>query len=178
MPWGKRTALAALAAALLAGCGSSDDKSIPPDASGQLIAQLHSVQDQVSSGNCELAQGGATQFKANVDDLPSSVDSQTKDDLTKLADNLVELTNSQCNTGASGLSGATETTSTESSSSTETSTEEPTTTTSTTTTSTTEQEQPTPSGGGPQGNQDQGNGSTGGALGGNGASSGGIGVKP
>jgi hypothetical protein len=174
MPWGKRTALAALTAAVLAGCGSSDDKSIPPDTSGQLITQLHQVQDQVTSGNCELAQVGATQFKANVDDLPSSVDSQTSDDLTKLADNLVELTNSQCNTGASGVAGATTTsTSTESSSSTESSTEAPT-TTSTTTTSTTEQEQPTtPSGGGSEGNQAN--------PGGNviqGGSSGSGGIKP
>ena len=182
MPWGTRTALAALVAALVAGCGSGDDKSIPPDASDQLIAQLHQVEDQVQAGNCELAQGQATQFKTSVENLPGSVDSDTQKDLTKLADNLVALADNpeQCaSEGATGESGVAPS----ESSSTETSTTEtPTSTSTTTTTEPEEEQQPsTPSGQGPgesQGNPSPSSQGTGGALGGNGASSGGIGVKP
>jgi hypothetical protein len=181
MPWGPRTALAALVAAAITGCGSSDDKSIPPDASDQLIAQLNQVEDQVNAGQCELAQGGATVFKTKVSDLPSSVDSDTQKDLTQLADNLVELADSQCNTGASGETGAvpppTESSTTES---TETSTT--TSTTSTTSTTEPEEEQPStppsqgPQGGESQGAQGQGN-ATGSGLGTNAGGSGGVGIE-
>ena len=182
MPWGTRTALATLVAVLIAGCGSSDDKSIPPDVSGQLIAQLHQVQDQVEAGNCELAQGPASQFQTSVDSLPSSVDSDTKKDLAKLADNLVELADNpaQCASGATGESGVTST-STESST---TESTEPTTTSTATSTSTTtepEQEQPsTPPSQGEGGGESQGGQgtATGGGLGTEAGGTGGVGVKP
>jgi hypothetical protein len=182
MPFGPRTILAALAAGALAlgawGCGSSDDKSIPPSSSDQLLAQLDDVQGQVESGNCEVAKSGAIQFKNSVDGLPSDVDSATKKDLNQLADNLIELTNdpAQCAQGASGETGPT---STDTSTTEETTTAESTTTTSTTEETTTkpeEEAQPAqpeeqPSGEGAQGNQ-------GGGITGSGGSSGGIGVKP
>jgi hypothetical protein len=187
MPWGKRTALAALAAAVLAGCGSSDDKSIPPDASGQLIAQLHQVQDQVNAGNCEVAKSQATVFKNSVGSLPSSVDSSTKQDLTKLADNLVELASNpaQCaSTGATGVSGATSTEGSSTSSTESNESTEPETTSSTTTSTTStapEESQPSPpTAGGEQGNgQAQGNeGNPGGHVIQGGGSSGSGGIKP
>jgi hypothetical protein len=183
MPFGPRTILAALAAGALAlgawGCGSSDDKSIPPTSSDQLLAALDDVQGQVESGNCEVAKSGAIQFKNSVDGLPSDVDSATKKDLNQLADNLIELTNdpAQCAQGASGETGPT---------STDTSTtEESTTAESTTTTSTTEEttkpEEPQPAEsqqteGGSQGDQ---GGNVSGNLGGAGGTSGSTGgVKP
>lgn len=184
MPWGTRTALAALVAVLIAGCGSSDDKSIPPDVSGQLIAQLHQVQDQVEAGNCELAQGPASQFQTSVDDLPASVDSDTKKDLAKLADNLVELADNpaQCTSGATGESGVPSTSTSTESSTTEST--EPTTTSTETSTSTTtepEQEQPsTPPSQGQGGGESQGGQGTasGTGLGTNAGGSGTIGPKP
>jgi hypothetical protein len=183
MPWGTRTALAALVAAAIAGCGSSDDKSIPPDASDQLIAQLNQVEEQVDAGQCELAQGGATVFQTKVGDLPSSVDSDTKKDLSTLADKLVELANNQCGvaTGATGETGAT--TSPTESSTTESSTEATTSTSTTTsTTSTTEPEEEQPAGepsqgGGSEGSQGQDTGG-GNALGTGAGGSGSGGVKP
>jgi hypothetical protein len=146
---GRRTPLAALAAATVAvavsGCGSGDDDSIPKSASDQLIAQLNEMEGYVNDGDCELAQGQATQFEDSVQGLPSEVDSEVKGDLTKLADNLVELADSdECaapEEGATGPSGAT-TTEPEG---------EPTTESSTTTTTTTEE----PAEEQPPGNQDQ-----------------------
>jgi hypothetical protein len=156
MPFGPRTILAALAAGALAlgawGCGSSDDKSIPPSSSDQLLAQLDDVQGQVESGNCEVAKSGAIQFKNSVDGLPSDVDSATKKDLNQLADNLIELTNdpAQCAQGASGETGPTSKPEEEAQPA---------------------QPEEQPSGEGAQGNQ-------GGGITGSGGSSGGIGVKP
>ncbi|MFL5870098.1 MAG: FIMAH domain-containing protein [Solirubrobacterales bacterium] len=178
MPWGPRTALAALVAAVIAGCGSSDDKSIPSDDSGQLIAQLHQVQDQVEAGNCELAQAGAAQFKDSVSNLPASVDSDTKQDLTKLADNLVNLAENpaQCGGGTTGESGAV-TSSTESSttdSSTEPTESTSTTTSTTSTTEPDEEQPPSESSGEGQGNQGEGNTGPPGNIGGGGSGSGGV----
>jgi hypothetical protein len=169
-----------LVTAAITGCGSSEDKSIPPDASDQLIAQLNQVEDQVNAGQCELAQGGATVFKTKVSDLPSSVESKTQKDLAQLADNLVELADNQCSTGASGETGAVPP-STESSTTESTETSTTTSTTSTTSTTEPEQEQPstTPSQGPqgePQGNQGQGN-ATGSGIGTNAGGSGGVGIE-
>jgi hypothetical protein len=183
MPSGPRTILAAVAAALalvVGGCGSSDDKSIPPSTSDQLLAQLDGVRAQMEGGNCELAKSQAIRFKSSVDSLPSDVQSDTKQDLNKLADNLIELTNdqSQCvATGGTGVSGST---------STDTSTtEEPTTTAETNTSTTTSEETTKPEEPQPaepqQTQQDgsQGEGDVSGNLGGNGGTSGSTGgVKP
>jgi hypothetical protein len=141
MPTGRRTPLAALAAATVAvglgGCGSGDDDSIPKSASDQLIAQLNEMEATVSEGNCALAQGQASRFEDSVRGLPSDVDPEVKGDLTKLADNLVELADSaQCVTTETGATGDTgvattetepsEATTTEASTTTTTTTEEPT----------------------------------------------------
>jgi hypothetical protein len=185
MPLGPRKIAAGLAVAALAaasaGCGSGDDKSIPSSESEQLIAQLNEVEAQVSAGRCELAQGGAQQFHESVDQLPSEVDSETKSDLTKLADNLVELANDpgQCGTeeGATSADGAfTESTTTE------TSVPETTETTTDETTTKPEEPQPAepqPSDQGSQGDGSEGSGEVGGDLGGSGSTSGSTGgVKP
>jgi hypothetical protein len=189
MPFGPRTILAAMAAVAVlgaAGCGSSDDKSIPPSASDQLLAQLQGVRDQMEGGNCALAKSAAIQFKDDVGSLPSDVDSDTKKDLDQLADNMIELTNDESQCVPTGDSGETGATSTDTSA-----TEEPTTTEETTTSTTTSEETTTkpeeaepaepqqtePPAGGSEGNQ--GGGNVSGDLGGNGGTSGSTGgVKP
>ena len=182
MPFGARRILAVLAAvgALgAAGCGSGDDKSIPPTSSDQLLAQLQAVRDEVRSGDCELAKSRAIQFKGSVDGLPADVQSDTKHDLNQLADNLIELANDPTQCVQEGVTGETGATSTDTST-----TEEPTTTTTTSssttedTTTKPEEEQPAqpeqqPSGEGSQGDQ---GGSVSGNI--NGGGTGAIGIKP
>ena len=164
MPFGPRKTLAALTAAALAlaaaGCGSSDDKSIPPTSADQLLAQLDGVRDQVENGTCELAKSQAIQFKSSVDSLPSDVQADTKTDLNQLADNLIELADdpSQCEQeeGASGPSGAvTDETTTETSvpETTQTTTEETTTKPEEEAQPAEPQQQQQPSGEGAQGNE-------------------------
>jgi hypothetical protein len=189
MPFGPRKILAALAAAALAlvagGCGS-DDKSIPPSSSDQLLAQLQGVRDQVESGDCELAKTGAIRFKSSVDSLPSDVQSDTKQDLNKLADNLIELTNDPGQCAQEGASGEAGVATTESSTTEESTTSETTTSTTTGEEETTtkpdevqpaqpeqEQQQQQQSDAGSQGNQ---GGSTGSNIGGGGTGT--IGPKP
>src|SRR5262245_54402995 len=186
MPFGPRTILAAMAAAALAlaagGCGSSDDKSIPPANSDQLLTQLGNVRAQVESGDCELAKSSAIQFKSSVDSLPSDVQDDTRKDLDQLADNLSEITNvpnQVAREGASGPKGATAS----DTSRTEESTTAETTTSTTTSETTTKPDEPEPSEPQPS-DQSSGQGSQGdqgvsGNLGGNGGTSGSTGgVKP
>jgi hypothetical protein len=184
MPFGPRRILAAVAAVAAlgaAGCGSDDDKSIPPSSSDQLLTQLQSVRDQMENGDCALAQSAAIQFKSRVDDLPSDVQSDTKKDLNQLADNMIELTSDESQCVPTGGTGETGPTSTDTDT---TTTEEPTTTsttsTATTTDETTKPEEPQPSEPQPSEPQGgQGSGNVGGDLGGSGGTSGSTGgVKP
>jgi hypothetical protein len=190
MPWGVRKTSAAIGAVALAiavaGCGSDEDKTIPPGASDQLIAQLQEVESQVSAGRCELAQGEAQNFRSSVDQLPAEVGVETKEELRELANNLVSLASDpdQCATeeGATGGQGVVP-------EETDTTTTEPT----TTDTTTTEEEEPTkpepePEPAQPEPSQPeqqpsesqgQGSGEVGGALGGEGGTEGSTGgVKP
>jgi hypothetical protein len=141
MPWGVRKTSAAIGAVVLAvavaGCGSDENGTIPPDASEDLIAQLDEVEQLVEQDNCAVAQSQAQQFRSSIDQLPAEVGTETKDELRQLADNLVSLAGNpdQCATpeeGATGETGVAE--------------ETPTTTTTTeqtTTDTTTEEEEPT-----------------------------------
>jgi hypothetical protein len=133
----KTSLLACIAALAIAGCGSSDGGTIPPDDANNLLNQLEAVQSDVRAGDCENAQQHAQEFVAGVNALPSDVDHDVASELTKAADNLRGLTEDprQCASGASGEEGAqtTETTDT-----TETDTTAAPTTTPTTTTTTEE----------------------------------------
>jgi uncharacterized membrane protein YgcG len=185
MPW-RRTNAAALGAVValalaVAGCGSGDEKSIPPSSSEQLLAALEVVREQVRAGRCELAESEAVTFQSTVEEVSGQVDGETRDELNQLADNLVELAGApgQCTTeeGATGEAGVVET--------------EPTTTETTeptTTETTTEEEpdkpepaQPEPSeaeqqgGSESQGGGPEGGGDVGGIVDGGGSSGG---VKP
>jgi hypothetical protein len=175
-------AVGAVAVAIaVAACGSDDEKTIPPDASEELIAQLQRVESQVTAQRCELAQSEAEGFRSSVDQLPAEVGTETKEELRELADNLISLASNpdQCapETGATGETGV-ETEDT------------PTTTTTeqTTTDTTTDEEEPTkpepaqpePSQPEQQGpSESQGEGPVTGNLGGSGGTEGSTGgVKP
>jgi cobalamin biosynthesis protein CobT len=116
------TLLACLCAAVLAGCGSDEEGTIPQDNSAQLIDRLDAVEERVAAGDCESAQQQADAFVAEVNELPAEVDDEVKGGLQDGADRLVELSNDQCEdtTGETGFDNL-----------------EPTTTTPTTTTPTT-----------------------------------------
>jgi hypothetical protein len=176
-------AVGAVAVAVaVAACGSDDEKTIPPDASEQLIAQLQEVESQVSAGRCELAQSEAQGFRSSVDQLPAEVGTETKEELRELANNLISLASNpdQCEAPEAGATGEDGVVPEE--------TETTTTTTDETTTDTTSEDEPTkpepaqpepsapePENGGSEG--PGGGGDVGGSIEG-GGSSGGIGVKP
>ena len=106
----RRTAISLLAcviALIAAGCGSSDEGTIPPGDADQLISLLDATQSDLQSGSCDLIAGHASEFAADVASLPDSVDQSVRDELSKAAKNLTALAKNpdQCG-GASGASGA------------------------------------------------------------------------
>jgi hypothetical protein len=148
-----RTRIALLAGILtigFAGCGGNDG-TIPQSDSEQLLSLLTSLQDQLQTHNCAVAESLASNFDKAVNDLPDTVDPEVQDALDKGAEHLTELANdpSQCvDTGSTGVGGVETTDTTDTGSSTTSSTS--TTTTTTETTSTPEENTPeTPSTAGP-----------------------------
>jgi len=88
----------------LAGCGSDDDGTIPPDDAEGLLTVLAAVEKYADEGNCELAQSQAAEFISRVNALPNDVDPEVAGELTKAATNLDGLAANDCTeTGASGL---------------------------------------------------------------------------
>lgn len=170
-----RTRIVLLAGLLMlgiAGCGG-DDGTIPKDNSEELLGLLSTLENQIETGDCTLAEGTAEQVDAAVKKLPSGVDPKVQEALNQGAANLTNLTPEQCGEGATGASGV----QTTDESSTSTSTTTTTTSTETTTpTDTTATEDPTeqPPQGTPPGQQTPpGNG--GGNQGGNTGTQGGGG---
>jgi len=112
-----RLALAlALAALGLAACGSGDEGTIPRSDAEALLATLGEIEQKVQTGECSSAQTDATQFVAQVDQLPKDVGMETKEMLRRAGRNLIELTQDpeQCSepevpdTGATGAFGVEE----------------------------------------------------------------------
>ena len=88
----------------LAGCGSDEVGTIPPDEANNLLAVLAAVEKYADEGNCELAQSQAAEFISRVNALPNDVDNEVAGELTKAATNLDDLAANDCTeTGASGL---------------------------------------------------------------------------
>ncbi len=153
--------LACLFALVLAGCGS-DGGTIPENQSSDLLSLLDNVQSNAQSGDCDTASGFAQEFANRVDELPSDVDADVRDELDKAANNLDQLASdsNQCNapeagaTGEGGFEPTTESSSTVEETTSTTTTEEPETTT---TTTTTDEETPTQQ---PSDNQGQGGSGT------------------
>ena len=131
----------------IAGCGSGDGGTIPPEEADNLLTLLSDVEDDVAAGDCDLAQQHAQEVVDTVATLPGDVDPEVADALAGAADNLDRLAQSpdQCpETGASGAAEeqpATEPTETVA----PTTTEETTTTTTQEETSTPEPEEEQPS---------------------------------
>jgi hypothetical protein len=124
MPGPLRTAvLGAVAATVIAGCGS-DEGTIPPDNATAMLNRLEAVQSNVDAGDCVNAQAQADEFKSDVNLLPAEVDDEVKKGLQQSADQLENLASSQCepDSGATGASGPTETTDSETSTPTATAT--------------------------------------------------------
>jgi hypothetical protein len=165
--------LVIVAAALLAGCGSDEEGTIPAENADNLINLLNAVEDAAADQNCEFAADYASQFVDAVNELPAEVDDEVKEGLREAGQQMTELSQDpeQCDpdAGASGEDGPEEETT-----STTSTTEEPETTT---TTTTTEEEQTDPSNEG-QGSPDQGGGNTGSGNEGGGDSSGNQGGGP
>ena len=167
----RNVVLGAVAAMLVAGCGS-DDGTIPQDNGDDLLATLEAVDTNTAAGECAAAQDQAESFKNKVNELPAAVDDEVKQGLQQAADQLVSLAANECEpdentTGAQGVQ-TTDAVETE-----PTTTEEPTTTQETTTEETTTEEPEEPvepeteelqeaPGLAPSGNQGQGPGGSGG----------------
>ena len=121
--------LACALAATIAGCGGGDDGTIPSDKSDELLTQLDAIQNDVEAGNCEVAQEHATAFANSVSQLPEDVDPKVRQGLIEASSQVLDLTSEpgQCEqtTGATGPSGAVDTSTEEEPTSTE---EEPTST--------------------------------------------------
>ena len=149
--------LVIVAAALLAGCGSDEEGTIPADDADTLISLLNAVEEAVADQNCEFAEDYASQFVDAVNQLPAEVDDEVKEGLREAGQQMTDLSQDpeQCDpdAGASGEEGPEE-----EPTSTTTTSEEPETTT---TTTTTEEEQTDPSNEG-QGPPDQSGGNPGG----------------
>jgi hypothetical protein len=98
----KTTALlACLAAVVLGGCGSSDDKGKPIPAATQqeLDKQLDSVKARFEfggAGACSDIAQNKQSVQRTIDSLPSDVDSDVKNALSDGFDRLFQLTDEQC----------------------------------------------------------------------------------
>jgi hypothetical protein len=127
-------ALAVVACALgLAACGGDEEGGPIPQGEGEtLIAQLDEIESAVQEGECDTAQDTAIAFANGVSELPAEVSGELRARLVEASANLEELSQTQCETPATGATGETGTVPPETTTST-TETTEPTTTTDTTT---------------------------------------------
>ena len=134
--------LGAAVAVALVSCGSRDQKGLlPGDTADQIVTNLEKVQADASAGSCASAADEVLTVQDQIDNLPSSVDSQLRAQLQRGAQRLADTVNQP------GACESTTETSTSTSTSTEKTTTKPkptSTTTSTTTTSTSSTEPTTP----------------------------------
>jgi len=137
--------LSCVFALTVAGCGSGDGGTIPPNDAENLLNLVTAVQGDISDGECERATEHAQELVTEVGQLPSEVDADVANELAKASTNLEQLAGSQCtDTGASGETGAQTTATTTSVPETPTTTSVPETSTTTDESSTTQPEQQTP----------------------------------
>jgi hypothetical protein len=126
----------------LGGCGS-DDGTIPSEQAGDMLALLDTLQNDVQDGDCDHVTGTAEEFSNRVDTLPSDVDSDVRNELTKAAAHLDQLASepSSCTPAETGATGPSDVETTPETTTTEETTS--TTTEETSTTTTTDEEAPT-----------------------------------
>jgi hypothetical protein len=128
--------LAAAASLAVAGCGSDDNEGdLSSDDAANLLGQLEEVQANVDVGSCFVAADEADILIADIEELPSDIDSDLREALERGADQLRTLVEDpeQCERPTTIETTTEEPTTTE-----ETQTEEPTTTEETQTQGTTE----------------------------------------
>lgn len=85
------TFAAALAALVVAGCGSSDEQ-IPSGEARALVNELNSLEEEVDAENCEGADATLTDLFTQANELPSG----TKGSVRELLDHLENLVNERC----------------------------------------------------------------------------------
>ncbi len=127
-------AVIAVAASLaVAGCGGDNEGDLPPDDAATLLSQLEEVEANIDVGSCFVAADEADILIAEVQDLPSDIDTDLREALERGSEQLRALTEDpdQCERPTT-IETTTEETTTE-----ETATEEDTTTRETTTEPTT-----------------------------------------
>ena len=108
--------LATVFAISLAGCGGSDEGTIPSDQSDTLLGLLDQVQNSVSVGDCDLAQKNAEELVDTVNNLPAEVDNEVQGALTRASEQLANLAENpdECvDEGTSGVEGVDEDASTD-----------------------------------------------------------------
>jgi hypothetical protein len=136
-------ALGAAVAVGLVSCGGRDEKGLlPGDTADQIIANLDAVKADARAGDCSSAATEVAAVQQQIDELPSSVDSQLRARLAEGAQNLADVVNSP---GAceSTTEATTEPTTTEESTTTTTTEKQKTKSTTTTTSPTTTTTGPT-----------------------------------
>jgi len=156
---GRKSLLVLVTAALLAGCGSGDEGTIPSGDADDLINLLNAVEDAVAEQDCDTAQDNANQFVTVVNNLPSEVDDEVKDGLRQAGERMTTLSRDpdQCEpeggaTGETGTDEPVEEEPVEEESTTSSTTEETTTEEQTTTEEEPVEEEPEEPGGGPPDN--------------------------
>ena len=91
------TVAAVLAAVALSGCGG-DERTIPNDEGATLIRLLRNARDQAENlpDQCDALQRSAAAVQSEVQSLPDSVDSDTRQTLGDGADNLAQTAQEEC----------------------------------------------------------------------------------
>ena len=112
------TLLAVLGALVFAGCGNEDKPTIPRENSDRLVDLLRQARVQAGDQDrCDKLEDLVTQIRAEVDELPGSVDRDTRRTLRDGVSNLEDSSREECRN--------VETTKTETTPTTETETEPP-----------------------------------------------------
>jgi hypothetical protein len=95
----------AVLAAIVAGCGSDGDGSIPPEVADGLLGRVDAVEQSVAAGDCDLAEQQAEALVSEVGALPAEVEAEVERGLVEGAAQLAELTRAECRqtTGATGV---------------------------------------------------------------------------
>jgi cell division septation protein DedD len=88
-------------AALLVACGGSETRGgIPSGAAQQMDADLAAVGRETAAGECDAAERALTRVRGDIVELPSSVDDQLVEQLTRGADNLATRVPLECEQNA------------------------------------------------------------------------------
>lgn len=88
---------AVIFAVVLSGCGGGGgDEGIPPEAAGEMIASVETVEEAVRMQDCDLAQAETTALRRQVDALPEDTDPEIRDGLDEMVSRLDEQLEEEC----------------------------------------------------------------------------------